>query len=163
MALMAWDEKLSLGLPLFDAQHQLIAETLNELHSAVMKSAPRNKIALLLHSLVGYARNHFAAEEAAMAAAHYPDLARHRELHEEILQKATKLVTSFDKGRASPNLLVLDFVRDSLQQHILEVDRLYAPWLSEHGALDSDSTAHCSSDKCEGGNIAAAFGSEARS
>jgi hemerythrin len=163
MALVGWDENFSLGLPLFDAQHQLIAETLNELHSAIMKSAPRNKIALLLHSLVGYTRSHFAAEEAAMAATHYPDLARHHELHDEILQRATKLVTGFDRGQASPNLLVLNFVRDSLHQHIVEVDRLYAPWLSEHGAFQSDSAAHCSNDDCVGANIAAAFGSEARS
>jgi hemerythrin len=163
MTLVAMDEKLSLGLPLFDAQHELIAETLNELHGAIMKSAPRENISLLLHSLLSYTRNHFAAEEAAMAATQYPDLARHHKLHDDILQKAAKFVTCFDAGAVSLNLLVLHLVRDTLNHHIRKADRLYVPWLIEHGAYGDDPAGHCSDDICVGANRGMGLGSAARS
>ncbi|HUB30613.1 MAG TPA: bacteriohemerythrin [Terracidiphilus sp.] len=134
MALMTWDEKLSVGVPSMDAQHVVLIETLNELHSAMMKGDARNVTGPLLRNLLAYTRNHFSAEEAMLATASYPELAKHKVLHRDLTQKVEELVSRFEKGELGLNLHLLHFLRDWLANHIQKVDRSYRPWITEHSA-----------------------------
>jgi hemerythrin len=133
MALMTWDEKLSVGVPSMDAQHVVLIETLNELHGAMMKGDARNVTGPLLRNLLAYTRNHFSAEEAMLATASYPELVKHKLLHHDLTEKVEGFLARFEKGELGLNLHLLHFLRDWLANHIQKVDRSYRPWITEHG------------------------------
>jgi hemerythrin len=87
----------------------------------------------MLRKLVDYTRRHFAAEEAMLVTTRYPDLAAHRAKHHELTKQVADYVTRFEKGEVTLNLHLMNFLRDWLTNHIQQVDKEYAPWLSAHG------------------------------
>ncbi|HUX27408.1 MAG TPA: bacteriohemerythrin [Terracidiphilus sp.] len=133
MALMIWSDKLSVGVQSIDAQHSVLVEALNELHGAMMKGQARSLTGPLLRNLVAYTRDHFAAEEAMMAAAKYPGLTEHHLRHRDLSQQVEGYIARFEQGEITLSLHLLNFLRDWLTNHILKEDRAYGPWLNEHG------------------------------
>ncbi len=133
MALMTWNDKLSVGVQSIDAQHSVLVETLNKLHDAMMKGQAKSLTGPLLHNLAAYTRDHFSAEEAMMAAAKYPGLAQHRVQHRDLTKQVEEYIARFEQGEITLNLHLLTFLRDWLTTHILKEDREYGPWMNEHG------------------------------
>ena len=84
MAFLIWTDKLSVGVQSIDAQHTVLIETLNELHAAMLKGQAREAVGQILHNLLDYTRDHFAAEEAMMEQAKYAALPAHCLLHRDL-------------------------------------------------------------------------------
>ena len=139
MTLLSWDKRFSVGPPSVDVQHQLLVESLNELHSAVMRGEARNVTGLLLRTLLVYTRNHHASEEALMVKVHYPDLQQHQALHLELQQVLQTHLTRLERGESALSLEFLHFVRDWLSNHIQMVDRAYMPWILRHTTAQAGS------------------------
>jgi hemerythrin len=133
MALMTWSEKYSVGVQTIDDQHAGLVETLNELHGAMMNGHANHVTGKLLHTLVDYTREHFAAEEMLMTSTKYPGLAQHRDKHRELTQQVEEFVGRYERGEIRINLQLLNFLSDWLATHILKDDHAYGPWLNEHG------------------------------
>lgn len=133
MAFLNWSDKLSVGVKSMDEQHTVLIETLNELHAAMMRGQARHIAGPLLHKLVDYTRDHFAAEEATMAAVDYPDLAQHRQRHQELTWQVNDYVKRFESGDMTVTVPLLTFLSDWLVKHIQGEDQLYGPWLNDHG------------------------------
>jgi hemerythrin len=133
MALLNWNEKLSVGVESIDDQHKILVDALNELHRAVMKGEQRNSTEPLLRSLLGYTRSHHAAEEQMMANVNYPELKQHRSLHRDLVQALEDYLVSIDRGEAAINIDALYGLRDGLTNHIQRVDGGYRAWFAEHG------------------------------
>ncbi len=133
MALMTWNDKLSVGVQFLDDQHAVLVETLNELHDAMMKGQAKCMTGPLLRNLVAYTHEHFSAEEAMMAAAKYPGLEVHRLRHRDLTRQVEEYVERFERGEITLNLHLLTFLRDWLTTHIQMEDREYGPWLNKQG------------------------------
>jgi hemerythrin len=133
MSFANWTSKLSVGVKALDDQHTVLFETLNELHAAMMKGQARTIAGDLLHTLVKYTHEHFAAEEQLMAASRYPQLAQHRIKHQELTKQVSDYVARYEKGDITLNLHLLDFLSGWLTTHIQGEDHAYGPWLNEHG------------------------------
>jgi hemerythrin-like metal-binding protein len=133
MALILWTEKLSVGVRTIDDQHAVLCETLNDLHAAMMKGQARTIVGTLLRTLVDYTHHHFAAEEAMMAAAHYPGLALHRIKHRELTKQVEEYVARYEQGDITLSMPLLNFLSGWLTMHIQNTDKEYGPWLIEHG------------------------------
>jgi len=132
MTLLIWDKRLSVGTPSIEAQHRLLVEALNELHSAVMRGEPRSVTGLLLRTLIAYTRNHHVAEEGLMARVGYPELRQHRALHHELMESLETQLAHVDQGKGVVGIEFLHFLRDWLTNHIQKVDRAYLPWILRH-------------------------------
>jgi hemerythrin-like metal-binding protein len=130
---MTWNDNLSVGVETLDKQHNVLVETLNDLHAAMMKGQARAVAGELLHKLVKYTRDHFAAEEAMMAATNYAALPTHRLKHRELTKQVEDFVTRYEKGDITLSVQLLNFLSEWLTTHILGEDKLYGPWLVEHG------------------------------
>jgi hemerythrin-like metal-binding protein len=130
---MTWTQKLSVGIKSIDNQHAVLFETLNELHAAMMKGQARAVTGSLLHTLLTYTRDHFAAEEALMVAAMYPALPAHRAQHRKLTKQVEEYVARYERGDVTLNVELLKFLSDWLTTHIQGEDHLYGPWLIEHG------------------------------
>ncbi|MDR3750919.1 MAG: bacteriohemerythrin [Terracidiphilus sp.] len=133
MALMTWSEKYSVGVRALDEQHTGLIQTLNDLHTAMLKGQGQSLTAPMLRKLVEYTQKHFAAEESMLASTRYPGLAGHRDKHRELSKQVEDYVARFEKGEITLNLSLMDFLRDWLINHIQKTDKEYGPWLNEHG------------------------------
>ena len=74
MALLAWDNKYSVGVQALDSQHKVLFDILNELHAAMISGQARQVTGPLLHKLLEYTDKHFTAEENMLSASGYPAL-----------------------------------------------------------------------------------------
>lgn len=164
MTSMLSNDNLSAGVPSLDAQHVALIETLNELHNTLMQGDARKLAGTLLHSLLAYSRSAFAAEEALLAAASYPELTQHRLLHHHLAQQVEEFVNLYDKGELALSLPLVNGLRDWFSNHMQKADRSYRPWLAEYSALTPrPRRAHASNESCAAANSAFGFGSDARS
>jgi hemerythrin len=133
MALIAWSDKLSVGVESIDAQHGLLVAILNELHDAMLRGHGKDLTEPLLRDLVAHTRDHFSAEEAMMATVDYPGLAEHRAQHLELTTKVESYVARFARGDITLNLHLVNFLRDWLTNHIRNEDRAYSSSMIAHG------------------------------
>ena len=133
MAFMTWNDKLSVGVQTIDAQHTVLIETLNDLHAAMMKGQARAVAGGILHNLVTYTVDHFAAEEAMMESVKYPALPTHRLAHRELTKKVEDYVARYEKGDITLGVHLLNFLSDWLTNHIQGEDQKYGPWMNDHG------------------------------
>jgi hemerythrin-like metal-binding protein len=133
MALLMWDSKYSVGVKSIDGQHSVLFGLVNDLHAAMMKGQAQTLTGPLLRKLVDYTQTHFGAEEKMLAAAKYPGLSAHQSKHRDLLKQVGEFVARFERGEATVNLDLMNFLRDWLVNHIQKVDHEYGPWLNEHG------------------------------
>ena len=133
MALVAWSDKLSVGVKSIDEQHTILFNTINDLHAAMMKGQSKAVVGDLLRTLLSYTRFHFDAEEAMMAKANYPSLPTHRIKHRELTKQVESFVARYEKGDITVSNHLLSFLSDWLTNHIQGADKEYVPFMNEHG------------------------------
>jgi hemerythrin len=135
MPLVNWNESLSVGVKAMDDQHMILMESLNDLNQAMLVGADKSVTVPLVHRMAKYIADHFAAEEAMMAAVHYPGLDEHRAIHEELTRQVAQHVSRFEHGEVSLNARVLTVFREWLTAHILADDLKYGPWVNSTSAV----------------------------
>lgn len=133
MALMNWNDSLSVGVKTLDEQHKGLVQTLNELHAAMMRGDAKGATGPLLDKLVRYTREHFAAEEALMSRAQYPSTSQHRTRHRDLTRQVEDYVQRYRSGEITLNVQLLNFLRDWLINHIQKEDQNYGPWMAAQG------------------------------
>ena len=133
MALLKWDSKYSVGVKTLDSQHTVLFGLLNDLHAAMLKGQAQTLTGPMLRKLAEYTSTHFAAEERMMETSKYPGLAGHRMKHIDLMKQVQEYAARFERGEASINSQLLNFLRDWLTNHIQKVDCEYGPWLTKHG------------------------------
>ena len=61
----------------------------------------------------------------------YPYIDKHKLEHQEAIKKVNKLVLEYERGKQDVIIEMLKFLSAWLQEHILETDRKYIPFLKE--------------------------------
>jgi hemerythrin len=130
MSLIEWNDAFSVGNQQLDDHHKKFFSIINTLHDA-MKNGEEEKILLMvLKEIQQYVQYHFKAEESLMRIYSYPNYATHKAQHEEALQKVNKFILEYDRHEDKLAIEVLNFLSDLLQNHILQEDRKYIPYLN---------------------------------
>jgi hemerythrin len=121
-----WDRaRYGLGIPAIDREHELLIGLMGTVHALHQAQADNAALGAALGDLVGYARRHFAAEEAYLARIGYPELASHARLHQQILERAGAFAAEFERsGALAPAFY--EFLGIWLNGHIGELDAQYA-------------------------------------
>jgi len=133
MALVVWNDTLSVGVKSVDDQHTVLFNTINDLHAAMMKGQARTMIGGLLQKLLDYTRNHFSEEEAMLQTVRYPGLPEHRVMHRNLTKQVEDYIARHEKGDLTLSNELASFLSDWLKTHILNVDQTYGRWLKEQG------------------------------
>jgi hemerythrin len=131
MPLMHWTEDLSVGVEALDEDHRRLFAMVNRLFDA-LDGGDGDLLGPLFDALVDYTRDHFAREEALMAARHYPALAAHRAEHLQLAERVHSLRDRFLGGTDEPvgqELLVL--FKTWLTSHIRVSDCAYKPYVMD--------------------------------
>lgn len=126
--MIEWTLDLSTGVQLLDEHHQAIFQWLAELDNAAAEERTLFGV-FALTRLKQYTREHFAAEEALMKAAGYPDLAAHAATHEAFCAKLAELHLKSIAEDISEETVA--FLRDWLTNHIVKTDMAYVPYLKK--------------------------------
>lgn len=133
MPYLNWTDQLSVGVKSLDDQHIVLVNTVNDLHSAMMKGQARAMAGDLLHKLVKYTVEHFATEEKLMTFTKYSDLNTHKAQHDALTKQVGEYVGRYEKGDITLSIDLLNFLSEWLTKHIQGEDQKYGPWLVSHG------------------------------
>ncbi len=133
MALLTWNQEYSVGVQSIDGQHSGLFAILNDLGNAAAMGKARHATGVLLRKLVDSTNFNFHVEELLMASTNYPGLPQHRLRHYELMRRVNEFVSRWEKGEATIDEKLLEFLRDWLANHIQSDDKQYGPWLNEHG------------------------------
>jgi hemerythrin len=128
--MIEWTPNLSTGVPALDEQHKAIFQWLAELESATADQRTLFGVYVITR-LKHYMREHFAAEEAMMKAAGYPDLVPHQAEHAEFRARLEELQLKSIGEDISAD--TVSFLNHWLTNHITHTDMAYVPYLKRDG------------------------------
>ncbi len=126
--MIEWTPDLSTHVALLDEQHREIFQWLAELESATIDERTLFGVYSLTR-LKQYTRAHFAAEEALMKAADYPDLPAHAREHATFCARLNELQLKSIGEDISRD--TVEFLTDWLTNHITRTDMAYVPYLKK--------------------------------
>lgn len=134
--LFPWSDDYCIGVSEVDRQHQILVHLINELHQGVATKSDGQSISRSLEALVNYTVSHFAFEEEMFAHTGYPELATHKEAHENLLGDLANFGKRINNGVDEQLFAeLLDFLKVWLVRHIQGSDKHYAPFLNQHGIV----------------------------
>ena len=135
MAFLSWSNEFSTGVASYDAEHKKLAAMVNELHDAMTEGKASSKLGDILDRLVAYTVEHFNHEEKVLARHDYPDLARHKQQHEQLKTQVLDFRAKLATGSSQISIALLKFLKDWLLEHIQKEDKKYGPFLNAKGVL----------------------------
>ena len=125
VSLVQWSDSMSVGNLHIDEQHKILIDTINQLASAESQN-DRPVVSMIIDELVSYAAFHFQFEEQLIEAGGYPELERHKRIHQGFVDWITDIREEFIfRRRAQFGERILNFLRDWLRNHILGEDQRY--------------------------------------
>lgn len=125
MALMAWNNTWNLGVGPMDGQHRGLIDAMNRLHERSEAGARPAEVLELMDELFRLAGQHFSQEETFMESFDYPDLAKHKMIHQTLMDRLAAHRTEMAQThRASEEFF--DFLKFWLVSHICSIDTKYA-------------------------------------
>jgi hemerythrin len=133
MSFMVWSEALSVGLGSVDEQHGWLVDATNRLHAELARGTPDRQVTgNIIEGLMDYTMNHFIMEEALFLEHGYPEAAAHKTQHDAFTAKIMETLIRFEEGQEVGGE-TLDFLKQWLVEHIMRVDKAYAPFLAARG------------------------------
>ena len=143
MSFIEWKESYSIGIPEADEDHRYLVGLINELHETVeqysrggtVDAAIRELEAMtsVIDEMLDYASRHFLKEETYMEKSAYPECDEHKQAHRELADKVQTWRREFDEGKAIFSMEIVQFLKDWLDHHILEVDKKLGEFLRGRG------------------------------
>jgi len=133
MALINWNDRLSVDVAEIDQQHKRLITMINELNDAMKVGKGKDLLGPIVNNLVEYAVTHFKTEEKYFAQFGYPETDQHKKEHEAFVQKVSDFKSGFESRKISLTIEVMDFLSDWLKNHIMATDKKYSRFFNEHG------------------------------
>lgn len=130
MAYLDWKEEFSVGIEEMDTQHKRWIAIINELHDAMKSGQTVKVLSTVLRKMTDYIVIHFKAEEALLEKNKYPDLDKHRKIHEKYALEIHGLVDQFVKGRVLMSIEIMDSLKNWLTSHIKSSDKEYGKFIT---------------------------------
>jgi len=133
----SWNPDYSVGVNELDLQHQSLFRLVQELQNAIANGHGPTAVGTALNKAVNYTIHHFATEEDLMQQHRFPGAAAHRIEHNVLTLQLAELQQEWQSGDSNAPEKCLLILREWLDQHVLESDRQYMPFLSPKGAAEN--------------------------
>ncbi len=131
MALLDWNDTLSVNVPEMDNEHKKLISLVNELNDAMKSGKAKSEMDRIFGALASYTVSHFASEERYLQKVGYPDLAAQKAEHAALLKQVTDFKADYDAGKAMISVKLMGFLRDWVRNHIQKEDKKYGVWASQ--------------------------------
>lgn len=135
MELIDWKDDYLVHIGEIDEQHKRLVNIINKLIEAMDEGQGCEMLETVFKELIEYTQTHFANEENLMESHGYPDLSGHKELHKNLVAQVVDLQKQFESGRIMITMQVMKFLKDWLVNHIMSIDKKYAPFLNSNGVV----------------------------
>lgn len=125
-----WRPEFDLGIREVDDQHHHFVGLINKFTAELWESRHEEYQRMLVAELNAYARFHFISEENLMYRTGYPELARHKLHHRDLLDQlsAKQVRLAMDKTEQRKDEIVAYLV-DWFTHHTTREDREFADYL----------------------------------
>ena len=135
MALINWDNSLSVNVSKIDTQHKKLIQLINNLNDAMKQGKGKDIVGNILNELVNYTKVHFKMEEDIFEQYGYPNKAAHISEHTNFVKKIISFSDDFQSGRLGLSVDVLNFLVNWLKNHIMIVDKKYSEFFNSKGLV----------------------------
>ena len=133
MSLITWNDQFSVGVEEIDSQHKKLVQLINGLHAHILAGDAKHIMGTVLDRMIEYTAFHFETEEKLMKKYGYPASVAHTEEHKKLVATALELQRKFKSGTGAITMETMAFLRDWLQHHIKESDKVLGKHLLSHG------------------------------
>jgi hemerythrin len=133
MAIMQWNDKLSVKVEEIDKQHKKLVNLINQLHDAMAQGKSKEIMSEILKELANYTVEHFSTEEKYFKQFNYPDAAAHIAEHKKFVDTVKQFQNEFNSGKVMLSMKIMNFLKDWLINHIMGTDQKYSAFFNEKG------------------------------
>jgi len=133
MAMVTWNDTLSVNVGEIDTQHKKLVAMINELYDAMKVGKGKEITGKILNSFISYTATHFQQEEKYFDKFGYPDKENHKKEHVAFVKKVTEFKEGFETGKVTLTIDVMNFLSDWLFKHIKITDKKYSKFFNEKG------------------------------
>lgn len=133
MAFLDWNDSYNIGIREIDIQHRGLFDIISKLSRTQRYEPDGAFFRATLHTLIDYARVHFATEERYMKEAGYPGLIEHQREHRLFFPEIQKFMDALERNEPDIHQKILEYMRQWYLSHILGTDRDYQKSLLEKG------------------------------
>lgn len=123
MAYFEWADDMVIDGGVIDADHRLLVELVNELHTATAEGQGRAVVESLLHRVITSTQDHLRNEEQVMAQMGFPDLDNHKIGHQHFMNELWELEKKLQSGSITVASQLSSVLRDWLSLHIRRNDK----------------------------------------
>ncbi len=128
--LVPWSDEYSVGVRIIDTDHKNLFEIINTLHAGIRRGLGGRELDIAMAGLTRYVDEHFEREENLMKEYHYPGLANHREVHQNLIRTVYAMRKVQTSQPAAIDLKkLMKFLGDWLVNHVVKTDVKYVPYL----------------------------------
>ena len=120
-----WSEQLSTSIPDIDKDHKVLIALLNnciEMHNEMDSNDKSAELDSVLEELLNYTDYHFKREERIMEVCDYPNLHKHRLVHQHLLSSVLQKKQRYESGEETVDS-IMNFLCDWLTGHIVGMDK----------------------------------------
>lgn len=125
MAQFKWEDRFDIGVPEMNTEHKHLLQLMDKLEDAMLAKKPKPEIEQAFAKLADATVAHFQEEENLMERINFPDIAKHKLIHKNLILKLTALTSEFTQSGSIPPTL-FDFLKMWLFSHIVGIDMKYA-------------------------------------
>jgi hemerythrin-like metal-binding protein len=133
MAFYDWNNALSVNVNDIDRQHMQLINLINRLFDAMSSGKGSDVLGKTLTDLITYTKGHFALEEKYMREYNYPLLSLHKTEHDKLTKQVLDLANEFQSGKTLISIKVMNFLKDWLNNHIMQNDKKFGEFLNSVG------------------------------
>lgn len=123
MAYFEWADDMVIDHGPIDADHRLLVELVNELHTATKEGEGRAVVESILHRVIESTQEHLRNEEHLMAQMGFPDLDNHKIGHKHFMDQLWGLEKKLQSGSITVASQLSTVLRDWLSLHIRRNDK----------------------------------------
>ena len=130
---LVWKDDYSVGIEAMDNDHKRLLNLINQLQTAVDYYTGRESEEKAMQELIDYIKTHFTKEEKLLEDNDFADLAAHKELHKQYVDKVNELLEQYKNDSEATLIEALAFLKDWLIKHINGTDKEYGKVLNAKG------------------------------
>lgn len=133
MAIVEWNEDMSVGVAELDGHHKKLLSMINRLVVAIGEGKGKEHVGNSVSELVDYTEYHFNLEHEYFHKFGFVESAEHMEQHTAFVKKIRETSEKVKSGKLVLSINILYFLKDWLVKHIMVVDKKYTQLLHDNG------------------------------
>jgi len=128
LARILWNDYFSVNDEFIDQQNRKMIAIINDFYESIQKGSSVSMIESILNRLADYANAQHPYEEELMKSINYSELEAHQQAHIDFNKRLMDEHQKFLQNRSAyPVHDLSSFLKEWLVNHILQVDKKFAP------------------------------------